>query len=103
MEVFRIETASEDNGGLDYILESANLEGWNPGRGDLHKLFYPTDPNGFFVGILQKDVKEKGSQEEIIGCVSGVAFNEVYGFIGYYIVDPKYRGKWIDHLLNCCI
>jgi len=29
---------------------------------------------------------------EVVGCCSGVAYDDTYGFIGYYIVDPAHRG-----------
>ena len=94
MESFRIELASEGNGGLDYILASSIREQWNPGRGDLHKLFYPMDPSGFFIGILHRENNPEKHKEEIIGCISGVALDDHHGFIGYYIVNPEHRGKY---------
>ena len=98
METFLIENATQCNGGLDYISNNARIENWEPGIIDLQKLFYPTDPTGFFIGIVQQrhseDDETGGTHKEIVGCVSGVAFDDAYGFIGYYIVDPKYRGKY---------
>lgn len=67
---------------MDFILDLAAKEGWNPGLSD-GKVFYLTDPKGFFIGEV------KG---EKIGCISLVAYNELFGFLGFYIVKPKYRG-----------
>ena len=58
-------------------------EGWNIGKYD-HDVFFPTDPNGFFIGELNG---------EPVGSVSGVAYDNHFGFIGIYIVRPEYRGK----------
>jgi hypothetical protein len=66
---------------MHLAVEFAALEGWNPGIND-GNCFYNTDPNGFFVA--EKD-------NEIVGCISAIAYSESYGFIGFYIVKPKYR------------
>jgi ribosomal-protein-alanine N-acetyltransferase len=29
----------------------------------------------------------------VVGCCSGVAYDDTYGFVGYYVVDPAHRGK----------
>lgn len=64
-------------------VEWAAQEGWNPGLYDAD-CFYKTDPNGFFVGLLD---------DEPIACISAVAYNDEFGFIGFYIVKPEYRGS----------
>jgi GNAT superfamily N-acetyltransferase len=61
----------------------AAAEGWNPGLHDA-SAFYIADPNGFFVGLLDN---------EPIACISAVAYDKSFGFIGFYIVKPGYRGK----------
>jgi ribosomal protein S18 acetylase RimI-like enzyme len=66
---------------VDLAVDWAALEGWNPGLHDAD-CFYETDPNGFFIGMLN---------DEPIGCVSAVSYGESYGFIGFYIVKPDYR------------
>lgn len=63
--------------------EWAGLEGWNPGLHDMDS-FYSTDPNGFFGGFLDG---------ELIACISAVSYGEGFGFIGFYIVKPQYRGR----------
>ena len=65
------------------MVEWAAKEGWNPGIYDA-KCFYTHDPNGFFVSVL-------GNQ--IIATVSAVKYGKNYGFMGFYIVKPKYRKK----------
>lgn len=58
-------------------------EGWNPGLKDLDA-FYTADPEGFLIGIFDGD---------IVGSISVVKYGADYGFLGFYIVHPKYRGK----------
>jgi ribosomal protein S18 acetylase RimI-like enzyme len=62
-------------------LEWAANEGWNPGLHDA-LAFYNTDPDGFFIGVLNN---------EPVACISAVAYNNNFGFIGFYIVKPEYR------------
>jgi len=64
-------------------IEWAAEEGWNPGLYDA-TCFYAADPKGFFVGLLDN---------EPISCISAVAYDETFGFVGFYIVKPAYRGK----------
>lgn len=68
---------------LDLVLDWAADEGWNPGTYDAN-CFYNTDPNGFFIGVLGN---------EPISSISAVAYNKHFGFLGFYIVKPKYRGN----------
>jgi len=64
-------------------VEWAQKEGWNPGLHD-SSVFYQTDPNGFFVGLLDNIP---------IACISTVSYNENFGFLGFYIVKEEFRGK----------
>lgn len=68
---------------MQYLLDGARSEGWNPGLNDATP-FYFTDPSGFFIEKLEK---------KTIGCISAVAYNKTYGFMGFYIVEPEYRHK----------
>jgi GNAT superfamily N-acetyltransferase len=70
---------------MQFLISSSEDEGWNPGVEDATP-FYSTDPNGFFVAELNN---------QKIGCVSAVSYNEHFGFIGFYIVKPEYRGQGI--------
>lgn len=68
---------------LDLAIEWAALEGWNPGLHDAH-CFHAADPDGFLIAYL-------GS--EPVGCISTVAYDDSFGFLGLYIVRPGFRGK----------
>ncbi|HWL30416.1 MAG TPA: GNAT family N-acetyltransferase [Burkholderiaceae bacterium] len=70
-------------GELDFAVELAADEGWNPGLHDA-EAFFATDPGGFLVGVLN-DVP--------IGCISAVRYGQSFGFLGFYIVVPEYRGR----------
>ncbi len=69
---------------LNLALEWAAVEGWNPGLHD-GECFYAADPEGFFLGEF--------AGGEPIGCVSAIAYDRRYGFLGFYIVKPQYRGR----------
>jgi len=73
------------------------VEGWNPGIHD-GEAFRGADPEGFLIGEI--DGKP-------IGSVSAVRYRERFGFLGFYIVKPEWRGQgygiqlWragLDHL-----
>ena len=68
---------------LDVAVDWAAAEGWNPGRHDADA-FYATDPNDFFVGLLDG---------EPIAPISAVAYDGAFGFVGFYIVKPELRGQ----------
>ncbi len=78
---FRIRKMSP--GDINFAIRMAADEGWNPGVHDAH-CFYSADPDGFFFSELDG---------EPIGCISAVAYDNFYGFIGLYVVRPDYRGK----------
>lgn len=56
--------------------------GWNPGLNDA-ETFITADPDGFLVGEL--DGKP-------IATVSGVRYDDTFGFLGCYIVQEPFRG-----------
>lgn len=64
-------------------IDWAAQEGWNPGLYDA-KAFYAADNQGFYVGFLD---------DRPISCISAVAYDDSFGFIGLYIVKPEYRGQ----------
>ncbi len=68
---------------VDWAVERAAMEGWNPGLHDA-AAFWAQDPEGFLIGML--DGKP-------IASVSAVAYEGGFGFIGFYIVDPAHRGQ----------
>jgi GNAT superfamily N-acetyltransferase len=63
-------------------LDWAAAEGWNPGLADA-ACFLAADPEGFLVAELD------GLP---VGCVSAVRYGDGFGFLGFYIVRPGFRG-----------
>jgi GNAT superfamily N-acetyltransferase len=61
----------------------AAIEGWNPGLYDA-ECFFSADPNGFFIGEVEN---------KPIATISAVKYGNTFGFIGFYIVKPEYRGQ----------
>lgn len=68
---------------LALALDWAAAEGWNPGLFDAES-FYQADPHGFFLGELAG---------KPIACISAVAYDAHFGFLGLYIVKPAFRGQ----------
>ena len=68
---------------INLMLDWAAAEGWNPGLHD-GECFYQADPQGFWLGELNG---------EPIGCISAVAYDERFGFLGLYLVKPQFRGR----------
>jgi ribosomal protein S18 acetylase RimI-like enzyme len=68
---------------LSLAIEWAAIEGWNPGLHDV-ECFHVTDLDGFLIGYLG---------EEPVGCISVVAYDTTFGFLGLYIVRPEFRGQ----------
>jgi len=75
----RVMTRSEIGIAIDW----AACEGWNPGLYDAD-CFYSADPNGFLVGLLNN---------EPIATISVVKYSSDFGFLGFYIVKPGFRGQ----------
>lgn len=61
----------------------AASEGWNPGLHDA-PCFSAPDPKGFLLGLLDG---------QAISCISAVAYNRDFAFLGFYIVLPEFRGQ----------
>ena len=64
-------------------IEWAANEGWNPGLHDA-PCFHAADPQGFLVGLLDG---------EPVACISVVKYGTGFGFLGFYIVKPAFRGR----------
>ena len=70
---------------VDLAIEWAAIEGWNPGLHDA-ECFHAADPDGFLIGYLD---------DEPVGCISVVAYDAGFGFLGLYIVRPEFRGQGV--------
>lgn len=68
---------------VDLAISWAKDEGWNPGIHDA-ETFFRSDPHGFLVGILDR---------QPVSCISAVAYGDSFGFLGFYIVHPAFRGR----------
>ena len=75
--------------GVKTLVAWAEKEGWNPGPHDA-EAFYQTDPDGFYGYFLG---------DEMIGGGSIVSYNGNFGFMGFFIVKPEYRGTGIGKSL----
>ena len=76
---------------LDTLVEWAAREGWNPGLDDA-EVFWATDPDGFVAAEIDG---------ELVGGGSIVAYDKRYGFMGFFIMRPEYRGHGLgDRLWN---
>ncbi len=68
---------------LARALDWAAAEGWNPGLDDA-RAFQIADPQGFLVGLLHG---------EPVSCISVVRYGADFGFLGFYIAQPRARGR----------
>ena len=64
-------------------LSWAAREGWNPGLDDADP-FWHSDPESFFGGFI-------GDNPAAV--ISAVRYGDHFGFLGFYIVAPDYRGQ----------
>lgn len=83
MEEGRYTIRTMARGEVDTAIEWAAGEGWNPGLHDA-ACYFEADPEGFFVGLLE---------DEPIATLSAVRYGESFGFMGFYIVRPGFRGR----------
>ncbi len=80
-ETFSIRLIS--NNDIDKVTDWAKLEGFTPGFDDI-SIYKNTDKQGIWVGCLNN---------EPIGSIACVKYNESYGFIGLFIVKKEFRNK----------
>ncbi len=71
------------NSDIRLVTQWAREEGFAPGAGDFG-IYRHTDQQGLWIGCLNGVP---------IGCIAGVRYNKLYGFIGLYLVVPEHRGK----------
>ena len=67
---------------VDDLVEQAAREGWNPGLQDA-AIFWRTDPDAFVAADLGG---------ELIGGGAITSYDGKFGFMGFFIVKPEYRG-----------
>lgn len=72
-----------DRSDLDTAVSWAAAEGWNPGLADADA-FLATDPGGFLM------TRVDGAPA---ACISVVAYDGTFGFLGFYIAAPAFRGR----------
>jgi len=68
---------------IDLAIDWAAKEGWNPGLHDAD-CYFAADPKGFLIGLLSG---------RPIASISVIKYDEGFGFLGFYIVAPEFRGQ----------
>jgi ribosomal protein S18 acetylase RimI-like enzyme len=74
---------------LDLLVDWAAQEGWNPGLRDAD-VFWATDQNAFIAAEFNG---------RLIGGGSIAAYGKHYGFMGFFIIHPDFRGRGLGNTL----
>lgn len=74
---------------VDILVDWAAREGWNPGLHDADA-FWATDSKAFIAAEYQG---------ELIGGGAITAYDGRFGFMGFFIVEPQYRGRGFGTVL----
>lgn len=73
----------------DQLVEWAAGEGWNPGLHDA-EIFWATDPEAFIAAE---------AEDQLVGGGAITAYGQEYGFMGFFIVRPEFRGRGYGDIL----
>lgn len=74
---------------VDLLVDWAAKEGWNPGLHDA-EVFWANDPDAYIAADLDG---------ELIGGGAITSYQGEYGFMGFFIVKPVFRGKGLGNTL----
>lgn len=89
VDIDKLQFQRLDLAGLKILVKWAEKEGWNPGPHDADA-YWATDPGGFY---------GYHSRGELIAGGSIISYGREFGFMGFFIVNPKYRSCGIGRKL----